>query len=193
MRTGARLGVFRYRRRCGCKSSQCADANVGLLVPVETLQQHLREGDQKLEGTAQVSAQMSAVLTGAGFRITPLSPEKQQLALGYPTVWSWTIEAIEAGKEQLQAQLYVIVPTAQIDRQFVRSLSREVVVTVRDQTWTEWFEAVGKEFDTAKTIVVSLFGVATLAAGWFGFSLTRRRKNVQPEIANQTASSDAGP
>jgi hypothetical protein len=152
------------------------DANVGIDVPLEALQKALRPGDQSLEGEARLAAKMSAVLVGVAFTIKPLSPEQQTVASGFPTVWSWSVEAREQGEQELEATLYALLPDAP---QRVDSYAQKISVSVHSQTWGEWLEAFGKQFDAAKTVVVSLFGLATFAAGWFGLTLNRRRKMPQ--------------
>jgi hypothetical protein len=173
------------------------DANVGIDVPLETLQGNLRPGDQKVVGLARLSAEMAAVLVGAGFKIKPLSPEQQTIAVGFPTVWSWSVEASEQGEQVLEATLYALLPEgAHTPLQRVDSYIQKISVDVRERTWGEWFEAFGKQFDTAKSVVVALFGLATVAAGWFGISLSRRKRTVETVatgegLPNSKASSDS--
>lgn len=86
-------------------------ANVGVNVPMDTLRQHVRAGNQTHEGRLAVSSQMIAVLSGSGFKITGTSPEQQSVAEGFPTVWSWDIEAKESGDQELEATLYALIPS----------------------------------------------------------------------------------
>jgi hypothetical protein len=153
------------------------DAKVGLGVPSEELQKNARSGDQELKDFTRISAQMAAILVGQGFKITALSPEQQTIAEGFPTVWSWNVEAAQSGEQGLEATLYALLPgDASTPRQRVDSYAQIITVNVREKTWGEWFEAFGHQFDVAKSIVVALFGVATVAAGWLGISFTRRKK-----------------
>jgi hypothetical protein len=69
------------------------DANIGLDVPSDVLEKELRPEDQKLEGSAHLSRKMEASLVGVGFKIIPLKPEQQTIAIGFPSVWSWSVEA----------------------------------------------------------------------------------------------------
>jgi hypothetical protein len=160
------------------------DANVGINVPMEKLQKTLRSGDQKLDGVSHLSAKMAAILGGPGFEIRLLSPEEQLVAAGFPTSWSWSVKAQEHGEQELTVTLYALLDRVEskggIARQRVDSYSQKINVDVRAQTWGEWFEAFGKQFDTAKTIVVSLFGLTTVVVGWLGYLATRRKKRQSP-------------
>jgi hypothetical protein len=153
------------------------EANVGLDVPEDVLKRNLRSGDQKLESIARVSTEMAATLTGAGFKITPVSPEQQTLAVGFATVWTWTVEAKEQGEQFLEATLYALVPEGtNTPRQRVDSYTQKISVDVRERTWGEWFEAFGRQFDEAKSIVIALFGLGTVITGWLGISFAFRAK-----------------
>jgi hypothetical protein len=154
------------------------EATVGIDLPETVLQKSVRPGDQKAEGVARLSSQMAATLVGETFKITSLSPEQQDIAAGFPTVWSWNVEATEHGEQLLEATLYAMLP----NRQRVDSYVQNIRVEVRPATWGEWFDAFGREFDVAKSIVVALFGLATLVAGWFGISFAFRAKKSAPEV-----------
>jgi hypothetical protein len=161
------------------------DANVGIDVPMETLRKALHPADQEFEGVARLSAKMSAQLIGSGFSIKALTPEQQTIASGFPTVWSWSIEAKDHGEQLLEATLYALLP----DAQRLGSYTQKIDVSVRPQTWSDWFEAFGKQYTTAEAIVVSLFGLGTFAAGWFGIS--RRKQVAMAFRAKKTVSSEA--
>jgi hypothetical protein len=119
---------------------------------------------------------MAAVLVGTGFKIKPLTPKQQTIAAGFPTVWSWSVEASEQGEQVLEATLYALLPEgANTPLQRVDSYVQKITVDVRERTLGEWFEALGHQFEVAKSIIIALFGLATVAASWFGFSFARRK------------------
>jgi hypothetical protein len=88
-------------------------ANVGINVPIELLRKHNRPTDQSHEAVLSVSSEMAATLTGPGFAITATTPEQQGVAEGFPTIWSWNVEAKEDGEQELEATLYVLLPSRQ--------------------------------------------------------------------------------
>jgi predicted secreted protein len=84
-------------------------ANVGVNVPMEKLRQYVRPENQTAEGVLAVSNEMIAVLSGSGFKIAGRTPEQQSVAEGFPTVWSWDVEAKESGDQELEATLYALI------------------------------------------------------------------------------------
>jgi hypothetical protein len=158
------------------------DANVGLDVPLDVLEKEIRPDDQKLNGSAHLSSKMEASLVGVGFKIIPLKPEQQKIAIGFPSVWSWSVEAKEHGDQELEATLYAILSDG---KQRVDSYTQKISVNVREKTWGEWFEAFAHEFDAAKSLAAGLFGGAALVAGWFGYSLSTLRKKTK-QVEDQT-------
>jgi hypothetical protein len=157
------------------------EANVGINVPMEILRKQSPSGDQTFEATPRLSSKMIATLSGPGFKIDAVTPEQQTIAEGFPTVWSWNIEAREHGDQELEATLYALVlsPSLGTARLRVDSYTQTIIVSVGEQTWREWFEALGHEIDIAKGIAVALVGMITAVSGWFGFLFYRRKKNVR--------------
>ena len=153
-------------------------ANVGINVPADALRRYVRTGDQAAESVLSVSSEMAATLTGSAFKITATTPERQGVAEGRPTVWSWDIEARDAGEQELEATLYVLLPGGD-DRalQRIDSFTHKIGVTVKEQTWGDWLKARKEEIDAVKTIVVTLAGAASAVFGWLGWSYARRRRN----------------
>jgi predicted secreted protein len=151
------------------------EATAGIGIDPELLK-NAKPGNQKYEGLLRVSAEMIATLTGPGFKIEATTPEQQPMTEGYPTVWSWNIEAVDDGEQELEATLYVLLflDAEKPDRQRIGSFVQKISVSVRPLSWGEWFMSCAKEFDAAKGIAVGLFGLGTLALSWFGTSLTRR-------------------
>lgn len=130
--------------------------------------------DKAVERTLHVSSEMEATLNGAGFKIEAVTPARQAIAEGFPTVWSWNVEAQEEGEQQLEATLYASVPDgATSSRLRVESYVQKITESVRPQTWGEWLESLSHEIDAAKAIIAALVGAATVAFSWFGISFAK--------------------
>ena len=141
------------------------DAIAGLGISVEDLKKTLplQSGAQRSTEPLRISSVMAATLSGPGFSIEAAASEQQAMAEGSPTVWSWKLEALEEGDQELIVTLYALLPGGdKTARQRIDSYVHKVTVNVRPQSWTEWLEALGKEFDAVKGIVVALFGMATV-------------------------------
>ena len=114
---------------------------------------------------------MAAVLTGPGFKITPTAPELQSVAEGFPTVWNWDVEARQEGEQELEATLYVLLPSGDKNsRQRIDSFSQKIGVTVKEQTWGDWLKSMRDQIDAVKTITVTLVagGGGSCSAGDVG-------------------------
>jgi hypothetical protein len=153
------------------------DANVGIHVPIDVLQKKPRASSQQIKGQAQVSSKMSATLSGAGFKIDAINitPENQEIAEGFPTVWSWNVEAQTSGEQELEAVLYALSDDEKTSRQRVKSFTQTISVSVREKTLDEWLKSVGEEVDAAKGIAVAVGGAATVAIGWFGIARAAKK------------------
>src|SRR5262249_48921371 len=66
----------------------------------QSIEQALERGTQILESDIKISSSMIATLNGPGFDIRAVTPEQQNIAAGYPTVWTWNIEAKDAGEQK---------------------------------------------------------------------------------------------
>jgi hypothetical protein len=148
------------------------EAEIGLNVP--KLHEG-RMGGQTVEGTLRISPEMVAILTGAGFEIKGITPEQQPIAEGFPTAWSWYVEAKESGEQDLEATLYALVGD-KAERMRIASYTHKISVSVREQTWREWLEGFSKEMGAFQAIFVALGAITTPILAWFGISLSRRRK-----------------
>ena len=84
-------------------------ATVGINVPISELRKQSAPSNQQVEGSLYLSPQMTATLSGPGFKIEQITPEKQSIAEGFPTIWSWNVTAKREGEERLEATLYVLV------------------------------------------------------------------------------------
>jgi hypothetical protein len=154
------------------------DARVGVNVTDEVLKGRIRAGDQSIEAPLRVSHEMVATLSGPGFAITPITPGKQTVAEGFTTVWEWEVEAKVQGTQELEATLYALVPdsASTTAQQRIDSYMQKINVSVKPQTWGEWLTSAREDIDTVKAIVIALASSATLALGWLGISLKRKKR-----------------
>jgi len=152
------------------------EAEVGVKVP-KTAERPSPPGNSTVEGTLHLSSEMFATLEGPGFEIKAITPEQQPIAEGFPTVWSWNVEAKESGEQELQATLYAIVGE-KAARMRIASYTQKISVSVREQTWGEWLDSLGHEIGTLQGIFVAFGAVATPALAWLGI---RRRGKLTAE------------
>jgi hypothetical protein len=148
------------------------EAEVGLNAP--KMDRPARPGTSTVEGTLYVSPEMIATLVGPGFEIKAITPEQQPIAEGFPTVWSWNVEAKESGEQELEATLYALVGDKP-ERYAIASYTQKISVNVREQSWGEWLDSLGHEILTLQGIFVALGAIATPVLAWFG--LRRRGKS----------------
>jgi hypothetical protein len=154
------------------------DANVGINVPMDVLQKKSKGANQQIKGQAHISSEMIATLSGPGFKIDAITTETQRIAEGFPTVWSWNVEAKESGDQELEAVLYALVSNGDTtSRQRVNSFTQKIAVSVREKTLDEWLKSVGNEIDAVKAIAVTLGGIVTVVVGWFGITSVRQKNN----------------
>jgi hypothetical protein len=159
-------------------------ANVGINVPIELLRRHSRPTDQSHEAFLSVSREMGATLTGPGFSITPTTHEQQGVAEGFPTVWSWNVEAKQEGEQELEATLYVLLPVGdKSTRQRIDSYTHKIGVSIKEQSWAEWLKSSKEEVEAVHVIAITLGSAVMAVLGWLGLSYSRRR---QIENRNQT-------
>jgi hypothetical protein len=150
-------------------------ASVGLNVPITKLRQQSGPSDQQVEGSLSLSPEMAATLSGPGFTIGQITPEKQSIAEGYPTVWTWDVTAKQEGEQKLEVTLYVLVSEGnETSRIRVESYSQTISVSVRPQTWGEWLDSVGHGLGSVKTIVLTIGTIVTAVLGWFGIQSRKR-------------------
>jgi hypothetical protein len=139
---------------------------------MEILRQQIPpRGAQTVEGSLRTSSQMIATLSGPGFKITATTPDQQTVADGFPTVWEWDVEAMQDGDQELTATLYALVPDgSKTNRQRIESYTRDIAVSVKEQTWNERLKAFSEGISTIQTIVATFGGIAAAALGWFSRS-----------------------
>jgi predicted secreted protein len=167
-------------------------ARVGINVSDDVLVQPARSGDQSAAATAGVSHEMIAALNGAGFSIDSITPEKQTVADGFPTVWEWEIKAQQNGVQELEATLYALrnIGSGSTPHR-VASYTKKINVSVKGQTWNEWIKSLSEGIDRIKALAVAIGGATTVTLGWFGVLLTRRegRRRATPRVPRRRAAS----
>ena len=103
-------------------------ALLSLEKSVEELKSALTAAGAKEGSAVQVGPQMEARLTGPGFQITAVSPEKQSIASKGTTEWKWDVKATAVGKQELHLTLSALFegtpPHAPSGRWIGRSKSR---------------------------------------------------------------------
>jgi hypothetical protein len=115
------------------------------------------------------------------------------MADGYPTVWSWDVEAKQDGQQTLEAKLYAILSDGKDKtiRKYVNSFSQTITVSVRELTWGEWIKSLSSEIDAVKAVVVSFSGAVVAILGWFGISSFRRKEKVARSHVRKQEQSEA--
>jgi len=151
-------------------------ADIGRNVALELLRKHSGPGEQTIEGNLRISSEMTAVLVGAGFKISRTSPEQQSVAESYPTSWSWEIEAREQGEQKLEVILYALLPAASASRQQIASSNTKINVTVKPLTFGEFLKSGKDAVDAVNTIIIAISAAVTAVLGWLGWSSYGRRK-----------------
>ena len=116
-------------------------------VPDAELRRGLVRSADARTGDLKIAPVMAVTLTGAGFQITPTTPQEQFLVANEPTEWAWEVRGAEPGKRLLHLSANVKVFGEQ--RQFKTfETDIEVWVTAIDrvsgfvtQNW-QWLFAV---------------------------------------------------
>jgi hypothetical protein len=158
-------------------------ARLGIDVPIAKLHEGLEAETQRLDGQLKISSEMEARLDAPGFAVTPTSSARQAIAAGYPTVWSWDIEAKSDGEQALEATLYAFIDTGSGEvEERIESFQRTIDVMVRAQTWTEWLKSVADEVGSIQTVVSAMFAACAAVLAWLGLSAQRKRKRTGARV-----------
>ncbi|WP_298962492.1 hypothetical protein [uncultured Methylobacterium sp.] len=137
-----------------------------------------QKGRKVIEGKLRISPEMVASLSGPGFKINPITPERQNIGDGLVTVWSWNIEANSDGEQVLEATLYALVPASDKEtRQRIDSYRHNIQVSVRPLTWIEWFESLENQIKSANGLIVAISTLMAAVLGWFGISLRKKKES----------------
>lgn len=116
------------------------DARIELLVSLkeaeEELRQAIRAAGPVESARVKISDQMEARLTGLGFRIEAITPERQAVTRGQRTQWQWQIEPNRSDTLELHLTLSALievdgVPATRAVRTFERTIYVEVPLVHR--------------------------------------------------------------
>ena len=151
---------------------QRVEARVGLNMSFDQIANSVSSALNVERGTLHISPEMIATLDGAGFKVTPLTPEKQSIGEGLATAWSWDVVANREGDRELTATLYALVamPNSEV-RQRIDSYTQDIQVAVRARTLGEWLDYLSKGAKSLNGLAVARIGIATA----LGISLRWRR------------------
>jgi hypothetical protein len=158
-------------------------ARLGIDVPIAKLHEGLEAETQRVDGQLKISSEMEARLDAPGFAVTPTSSARQAIAAGYPTVWSWDIEANSDGEQALEATLYAFIDTGTGEvEERIESFQRTIDVMVRAQTWAEWLKSVADEVGSIQTVISAMFAACAAVLAWLGLSSQRKRKKTGARV-----------
>jgi hypothetical protein len=120
-----------------------------------------------VEGEAQISSSMTALVSGETFEVRAITPETQLISPVTENVWRWKVTPTAVGSQELVVELF-----ANIDGQALplRTFRDEVQVDV---------SRIGQVIAIAKSvspITVVAGGIGSLLAGLFGFVGFFRRR-----------------
>lgn len=98
---------------------------------IEELKQAISEPGRIETAQIKISDYMEATLTGPGFEITAVTPQRQLVSKSEDTTWKWNIKAASPGVQRLNLTLNVIIEDKGKER--LRSLhtySKEIAIEV---------------------------------------------------------------
>jgi hypothetical protein len=102
---------------------------------IEDLQGALTSAGERGGARARISNQMEAHLSGAGFRVEPITPERQAVSSSERTEWRWQIEPTRPGRLSLNLTLSADIRVeGQTVPRMIQTFERTIEVEV---TWPE--------------------------------------------------------
>lgn len=102
---------------------------------IEDLQRALTSAGERGGARARISNQMEAHLSGAGFRVEPITPERQAVSSSERTEWRWQIEPTRPGRLSLNLTLSADIRVeGQTVPRMIQTFERTIEVEV---TWPE--------------------------------------------------------
>ena len=138
---------------------------------VSQLRQRISEIAQRRGIRVRVSDEMEARLTGFGFTITAINPERQLVSRYATTEWAWDLKAVELGVHQLHLSLSALLDAK--NGQTPRTVRTfDTTLTVR----VTWFDRTrGFISDNWQWLLTAIL---LPLAGWI---VASRRKPPQPK------------
>jgi beta-lactam-binding protein with PASTA domain len=103
--------------------------------PIEALQRDLQGPGERIGAEVRISTEMEAHLSGTGFKVEPITPERQAISEKERTEWSWQVEPTRTGVMHLQLTLSANLDVAgrSVPRT-IRTFEQRIDVEV---TWRE--------------------------------------------------------
>jgi len=154
------------------------DARIELLVSLKEAEEQLREAVRAAgpveTARVKISDQMEARLTGLGFRIEAITPERQAVTRGEPTQWQWQIEPNKSATLELHLTLSALievdgVPATRAVRTFERTIYVEVPLVHRVT-----------DFLTGHLELLLSFVLIPVAGGVYRHVRNKRKQNSVP-------------
>jgi hypothetical protein len=144
--------------------------------PISDLQAELTEIGEREGARVRVAPLMEARLTGGGFRIEALTPERQPVGRTTDTEWRWEVEGTEGGSQRLHLSLSALI-TVEGERtpRAVRTFDQEIEIRVTFRQRITGFIGDNWQWLWA-ALVVPLLG---LAAGLVRSRRHRREEEVE--------------
>ena len=119
----------------------------------------------------QFSNVMEASLTGAGFEVTKVTPERQPISNVSETVWKWDVRALKPGRQRLNLTMNAVFSVDGSEQvRTIRTFKKEVVIEVSWRRRVMDFGANNWQW------LWAALGIP--AATWFW---SRRRKQVKQD------------
>ena len=104
---------------------------LSLAEPIAKLKKLINEEGQKLGAQIKVSNIMLAHLSGPGFDITIITPEKQLISKIEKTEWKWEIHPKEEGKHRLYLTLSALLEVnGKSSQRAIKTFEKTIEVTV---------------------------------------------------------------
>ena len=120
-----------------------------------------------VEGEAQISSSVTALVSGQSFDVEAITPETQLISPMTENVWRWKVTPTAVGNQELVIELFALLDGQALP---LRTFRDEVQVDV---------SRIGQAIAIAKSvspITVVAGGVGSLLAGFFGFVGFFRRR-----------------
>jgi len=146
-------------------SAKATDPATGLDNNSHGALQRMVEGNKNRQAAVDTlpgSPIMIVHLSGANFKITPDTPERQAVTAKTPAIWGWTIKAVDPGATTLTVSYSAEVELAgQRVPQTLRELKRDVIIDVAPPA--SLLKQIADQSSSAKTIAEN--------ASWFWTTL----------------------
>ena len=154
-------------------------ATIELLVSMKEAEEQLRQHVHGIGGVetahVQLSDQMEAKVTGLGFRIEPITPERQAVSHTQETKWRWQIEPTKSDTLELNLTLSALIKIdGEPSARAIRTFEKTIVVKV----------PFGQRVVTAMSNNVELLTSVVLipvAGGTWRYVRKRKRGKPSPE------------